>query len=331
MEKVDPPWVKRPNVLLRFELEGGGGGNYQKPSSSISSATSLSSANSISSNTNILTRERELDEETGKRILKLIYKRRKERESSEGGTPVKNNTNTNNTYQKTPSYTPSGHSETFFIPSNDKASSKGFGGGGGPGIGDMFDSVTDYFGVKTKSNVQRIDKAMLMDEGITIAMLITECRVPLSEMKLAKILNTFRDLMDLGFVPEDLTRNRELFNCNSLVTLYGKEERESPCKLLARNGVQFDIRHIFQGKFLPSDLMSMGYNLDEPIKNQEITSSQLRSLNYSLEDLVVLGLEREHLIHLGITGKEALGKKVNGGFEWSREYYLSLLGHSQKI
>lgn len=344
-QRIDPPFVKRPNIELKFEsivqlTTDGNGENHQRLSNmAATTTTSLSSSNSISS-TNVLTRERELDEETGKRILKLIYKRRKERESINVGrvaeSATRKNTNNNNTTttnnKNYSSYGPSGHSETFYIPSNDKSSGSGGSrgvAGIGEALGDMVDSATDYFGVKTKSNVLRIDKTMLIDEGITIAMLIEDCRVPLSEMKLAKILDTFRDLLDLGFVPEDLTRNRELLNCSTLVIMYGgigheSGRNETPCKLLERNGVQFDIRHILLGKFLPSDLMSMGYNLSQPIKNGEITSYQLRALNFTLDDLVSLGLDRSHLIDMDISERAALSKQPHG-FGWSRDSYSALM------
>lgn len=335
---AEPPFVKRPSSRLKFEslsITIALAEREQPPPPQLQQKQQQQSISSQGSG-NFLKVERELDEEIGKRILSFIYRRRNEKGGTVGGivtkTPVQNNNNNNN--NRNHAYGPSGHNETFYIPRNNSISSSNSNNNNRKnaleeGFSNLVDSVTDYCGVKTKSNVQRIDKTYLMQEGITIEMLIVECQVPISEMKFARILNTFQDLVDLGFIPQDLTRgDRTLLNCDTIANLYKREredgKKESTYNMILRHGVEFDIRHILLGRFRSSELMSIGYNLDEPIRRREINSYQLRALNFTLRDLTILGLEKSHLDRMEITEKLALTKQPDG-LGWSRDEYYALL------
>jgi len=86
---------------------------------------------------------------------------------------------------------------------------------------DIVNGVTDSLGIKTKSNIENITKETLIENDITVAVLLEDIGVRLSEFKNAGILNSLQDLVDIGFDPCDLTRDRLLFSCATLYQLFG--------------------------------------------------------------------------------------------------------------
>jgi hypothetical protein len=217
-----------------------------------------------------------------------------------------------NTPSKT-SLAQDGHKSTFYIPESKRNTNKGT-----ASSLNLLDYVSDSLGLKTTSNIQKIDKSSLKKNGITIEILIEDCEVAISNLRLAGILTSFEDLMELDFKPMDLTRNRELFNCNSLKTLFNADHGK-----MEKYGIPLGIDDIIQGKFYVSELQTLAFRLDRMIREGGIGKSQLHALNFPLEDLISLGLKKEHLIILKISRRHAL-MPLPEGFGWKEELYKEL-------
>jgi hypothetical protein len=262
-------------------------------------STSISSVSSVGV-VRAHTAARELDEESGERILDYIYRK------GGGSVAVKKNSS------PAPVMTldPNGHTNSFYIPPAPTPSLSGGRGGGGGGFLDL---LTDKLGLKTKANIQRIDKTVLVKNGVTLGVLIEECGVAISNLRQANILNTFEDLLDLGFCAEDLTRNRLLFSCQSF-----KQVFKADYHTMVRHGVPFDVSHLLKCKFTPQELDTLNYSLDTLIQAGGIDRDLLMKLNFSLADLVQLHFRGEHLKMLKISRRLATAPRPRG-FGWSAD------------
>lgn len=265
-------------------------------------------SSSVKSRNDFVTRE--LDDESGKRILEYIY------DEMHGSLMTKNRREERKKKKTNPSkasLAKDGHKNTFYIPESKRNTNKST-----ASSLNILDYVSDSLGLKTTSNIQKIDKSSLRKNGMTIEILIEDCEVSLSNLRLAGILNSFEDLLELDFRPMDLTRNRELFNCNSLKTLFNANH-----DTMEKYGIPLGIDDIMLGKFYVSELQTLDFKLDRMVLERGIGKSQLHALNFPLEDLISLGLTREHLKILNISRRQAL-MPMPEGFGWKEEIYKRL-------
>ena len=127
----------------------------------------------------------------------------------------------------------------------------------------------------------------------------------ISDLKTAGVLRDFDDLMALGFVLADLTRDRNLFNASALTQLYGVGYSE-----LRERGL-FSVSDLLACDFYPNELLSLQFDFDHMIRRRRISKQQLAALHYKLSDLRELGLRAEHLIALRIEKQD-----VHRLFHW---------------
>ena len=92
--------------------------------------------------------------------------------------------------------------------------------------------------------MKNINKEVLKNNDITIEVLITECRVSITDLYVAGILTHFDDLIELGFKATDLMLNTELFSCSSLVRLFKVNHDDMKLKR-----VEIDLEALIVGKF----------------------------------------------------------------------------------
>jgi hypothetical protein len=247
----------------------------------------------------------ELDVQTKGRILTFIQNR------ENGVTTVKEPPPSISTDMEE-----NGHTSSFYIPPPQTSS-------GSRGVG-LLERFTGLVGLKPRCDVQTIDKETLMKYRVTICDLLESCQVRLSDMRQAGILTSFSDLMDLHFCVEDLTRRPLLFSCQSLVQVF-----KASYKTLVEHGITFDVSHLLRCKFKPQDLVALAYSLDPLICEGGINKDHLRTLNFSLRDLVALGFRSEHLKILKISRNLAT-TAYPVGFGWAPEE-LGLIVDVSKI
>lgn len=142
-----------------------------------------------------------------------------------------------------------------------------------------------------KENVRFIDKWFLLKYDITINILLTCCKVEITNLKAAGIINNYDDLCELGFEVSDLVINRELFNVNHIVQLFGMDAQS----------LGIILGDLLFCKFLPAELMTLNFSLPKMIESGGICGRHFELLGYDLSSLRQLGLTREHLKKLGIT------------------------------
>lgn len=141
-----------------------------------------------------------------------------------------------------------------------------------------------------KDNISQIDKYFLMKHNMSINILILDCNVPITNLRAAGIITSYEDLCDLGFEPQDLNINRELFNVGHMVQLF---------KMNATS-MDFGLEELLTCKFCPADLLTLQFSLPGLIEDRGIQAKHLKALNYSLPDLMSLGFNRSHLQLLNI-------------------------------
>ena len=273
---------------------------------------------------------RELDEQTGFRILDYIYERGGSVNIDDGGTtPVKRAT-------PAPPISQAHNRNTFYIPPN--TTSTGSVGGtttttAGTKVMQLFDALTESLSFKTMSNVRKINKRVLQHNGITVETLIAQCRVAITNLYQARIVTSMRDLVELGFKTSDLLLDRTLFNCNTLCTLFGVRaddgRRNLPMyRVMVGHGVDFSLEHLMMNdSFLSSELMTLEFPLGEMIEADGIGRGQLLALKFPCAELVQLGLTKKHLKKLKISERHATEPRQpdgQGGFGWTIEEYRSL-------
>lgn len=174
----------------------------------------------------------------------------------------------------------------------------------------LFERVSSLMSLSNLMKRTEISKALLMQNNITIRALIEDCHVRISDLKTAGVLKDFDDLMTLGFVLADLTRDRSLFNASALTQLYGVGYNE-----LRERGL-FSVSDLIACDFYPNELLSLQFDFDRMIRHRRISKQQLAALRYELSDLRALGLRAEHLIALKIERPEA--HKL---FRWNMKEY----------
>jgi hypothetical protein len=249
--------------------------------------------------------DRELDEETGKRVLAFIYGERNGKLSVGGGGEKKmESLKFNQDGERTKIYVPSSRSNKSTTTSL---------------MGSLFDRLTDSMGLKTMSNVKRITKEVLIENDVKLGNLIMDCDADITEFHRANILVTFQDLLDIGFEALDLVKNRELFNCQKLKLLFGADY-----DTLRLRSVPFDLSHVMRGNFNVTELMAFNFSIGTLVEEKGIGEDQLHCLQFSLEDLTLLHFSKKHLRMLGIKESRAL-KPRPIGFGWKEEEYRLLM------
>lgn len=236
---------------------------------------------------------RALDEESRKRILDWIYENR----DGGGGTVTRERASRDAELKRGTD----GHAMSFYIPpvtKKEKASA------------DLLDVWADRLKLTTKSNLLRIDKTLLIENGMTLRVLIDECRVKIKDLYFAGILTSFADLVQLGFTPEDLKRDRILFDCQTLRERFG-----ATAELLERHGLTLNI--VKEPPFYPQELIILEFPLGEHIEQGYVSRDALRQLDYAMADLVSLGFAWRHLKKLKITREMAQAQQPKG-FGWTK-------------
>ena len=213
------------------------------------------------------------------------------------------------------------HRNTFYIEKNDKKreyGSKVKEYNKKEKIG-FIDTCIDYVRMESESNIKHITKQVLINNNITIRDIIIHCGVSITDMKSAGIINTYDDLIELKFNLKDLVRNRKLFDVNKLVLLFGVDYKT----MRKYTNTIFDINDLKACKFYAADLQTLQFTFNKIINRKRITKEELRDLNYSLKDLISLGLTKKHLEILNISQRYAL--HING-LNWLKEDYMRLVG-----
>lgn len=287
MDIIKSPYEILPTGSLRFNSNTNKKVIHEetKPSSPVLDMTNKPKMNFVS---------RELDDESGKKILDYIYDEMNGSLIPDSKKKTKHTTKTR--------ITDDGHKSSFYVPDS-KSVPKNT-------SLNIFDHISDSLGLKTTSNIQKIDKNILKKNDITIRVLIEELEIPISNLRQANILHTFDDLLELGFTPFDLTRNRELFNCGTLKTLFNTDY-----KMMEKKNVPVNIDHIIRGKFYSTELQTINFSFNTMITEKGIGRSQLHALNFPLKELINLGFEYKHLRILDISKRRALAPQPEG-FGW---------------
>ena len=177
------------------------------------------------------------------------------------------------------------------------------------------DKLMDLLSIKTESNIKNITKKILMDNQVTVRDLIKKCKVSMTDLKLADIITTFKDLKDLKFNPSDLVIDRTLFDVNKMDILFKTYYKSSKNK----DGITMTVVDLLENKFTSFELRTLRFPLDDFIENGKINSKQLLQLNYQLEELESIGFTKAHLKKLNITQKDAIDN-----FKWSKKQFDQL-------
>lgn len=289
MEKREPPYKRRPTETLFL----GARPTTQEPMTKVKNVKEPERRV-----------KRELDEETSRKIWDYIYSKKR--------TPK----NTSEKRPTTTNLTKSGHKQDFYVHSSPQMQQNGL-----DGMKQFVDSTLDSLNININLNLNKgiekdtpIDIEFLKKHGITLGILISEIGVKMSDMYAGDVLRSFKDLVEIGFQSIDLVRDRELFNCDMLGNLYNANYQT-----IRENAISFDVRDIVHGEFLASELHALGYNLEDPIEKGHIVLPILKTLNFSLKGLVLIGFRKEHLKKLKIGKREALD------LEWDEYEYQQFL------
>jgi hypothetical protein len=73
------------------------------------------------------------------------------------------------------------------------------------------EKLGNIFGGLVNPDAQSITKHWLRDHGLTLRDLVADAKIPITDLKKAGIVQTFEDMLDLGFKTEDLTANTRCF------------------------------------------------------------------------------------------------------------------------
>jgi hypothetical protein len=235
---------------------------------------------------------RPLDEESGKAILNFVYSR-----------PNFNNNNNNNKVSK-PLTSKSRNTQKGVVftydhhhnnNNNDDVSQN-------KSILSMIAEKTKFI---TMENILKINKKFLLTNNVTIRNLIEDCKVSPVNLKLAGILTTFEDLLDLDFQLTDLTiGNRCLFNADKLVNFFKVDYRY----MREHKRFSFSVAEMKEVNFYPSELSTMEFHFSDLVDEKMINRQDLRELNFTCEGFKLLGLTRSHTRELNISRNFALTK-----------------------
>jgi hypothetical protein len=132
----------------------------------------------------------------------------------------------------------------------------------------------------------------------------------MTDLKLADIITTFKDLKDLNFKPSDLVIDRTLFDVNKMDILFKTYYKSSKNK----DGITMTVVDLLENNFTSFELRTLRFPLDDFIENGKINSKQLLQLNFKLDELESLGFTKTHLKILNITSKDAIDT-----FKWSKK------------
>lgn len=155
--------------------------------------------------------------------------------------------------------------------------------------------------VVVSSNIKYITKDFLVRHGFTLEVLIRRCKVSIEELRLARILDSFDDLLDMKFKARDLVLDRQLFNTDKLAALYNTYYEDlRACKRFSLTA--FDLAEC---QFYPNELMAIEFSFDPMISKGYISKSQLAKLKFKLADVRMLGFTADHANLLGINERDA--------------------------
>lgn len=258
---------------------------------------------SVSSVNTVIPVKRELDESAGMAILEYIY-------SKKGGALNKTAGDVDNSRRnrRRGDEEETSHKASFYIEPSVK---KGGGNDASVDLG-MIDRLTDALGMPSKAKVKFITKEVLMRNDVTIQILIEECKVGITDLKVGGIVESFQDLVDLKFRMLDCVSNRTLFNVSHLYTLFHVGYKQ----LMRHPKVQFCTVDLLQCQFCASELQTLQFSFDRLIEKGAINAIQLHCLNFSLSDLISLNLRPEHLHSLKISRTDAIDR-----FGWDAKEY----------
>lgn len=246
---------------------------------------------------------RALDEEQGKKILALIYDR-------EGSIEKKGQS-----YNKQSSGQQQTHQSSFYInqqSGGDSTSAKNE----KKHEMDLIDRVNDYLGIESKRSIKHIDRELLIVNNITLNDLIALCDIGISDLWSAGIVTCVKDLRALKFQMNDIVINRSRFQAQQLRDLFGLNHD----KLRKMKGVEFGVIDLLCCNFYPNELEALSFSFDRIIRRKELTAIQLKSLKFSLADLITLGFQSEHLPILGVSREQAIKE-----FKWDAKEYDSFV------
>ena len=284
--------------------------------------------------TNII--KKELNEKDGIAILDLIYKK--------GGCLSNDNYNINNkeeNYNKSlsynddfipSSYSPNSiimnnrnqynrrqfllnqqqqilkHKETFYTPSLNDNDDKKIDSLG------IFDKFIDNFALSASSNIKNINIKILEKNKITIKDLIHECKVSITDLKAAGIINNLDDLIKLKFYIRDLTLNRNLFSVDKLTNLfniYYKDLKEYQIGITPNN--------IIKCNFFPSELLTIQFDMTS-LYEQGIRKNHMIEMRFKLSDWRLLGFNYEFAKKLNINWDSIINE-----FRWDKKEYMEMM------
>jgi hypothetical protein len=241
--------------------------------------------------------KRELDESVGMAILEYIYSKK------DGALNKESKDNGNGRHRRRGGE--ESHKASFYMEPSVKQR------GDARNLG-VIDRLTDSLGIPSKAKVKFITKEVLMRNDVTVQMLIEECKVGITDLKVGGIVERFQDLIDLKFRMLDVVSNRTLFNVSHLYTLFHvgyKELRRHP-------NVQFCTLDLLQCQFCASELQTLQFSFDRLVEKGALNAIQLHCLNFSLSDLITLNLQPQHLHTLGISKHDAIDR-----FGWDIKEY----------
>ena len=114
-------------------------------------------------------------------------------------------------------------------------------------------STWDQSDIQTKLTLQ-----FLVENKFTLNRLLTKFAVPISELKIKKIVTRIADLQALEFHPTDLAIRRELFNVNHLHDLF-----KCDYNTLIEAGVVFGLRQLDECQFNYSELLALKFTFNK--------------------------------------------------------------------
>lgn len=183
--------------------------------------------------------------------------------------------------------------------------------------------------LQTQEEVNKNIRSAVKDPFMSIKSLI-KYGASICDLFSSKIILDIEDLKDHKFLPSDLIINKELFNISHLGILFNIKYKD-----LLKTKIPFDLYYIKKCKFTHSELYTFGFDFaicfDEIKKimkralshNKKSskdsvkdiidgTKEYLKTLNVTYDELVSLGLTKEHLQFFNLT-EESLIKalKIN--------------------
>jgi len=180
------------------------------------------------------------------------------------------------------------------------------------------------FNLQTQEDVNKNIRKAVKDPFMSIKSLI-KYGASICDLFSSKIILDIDDLKDHKFLPRDLIINKELFNISHLGILFNIKYKD-----LLKKKIPFDLYYIKKCKFTYAELYTFGFNfaicfddIKKIIKLShnnkkglkdiiEGTKEYLKTLNVTYEELVSLGLTKEHLQFFNLS-EESLIKalKIN--------------------